>query len=444
MTPAELASPETAGEHRVRRVSQIVIFVTVVVLAVGAAAQLGVIDDLGTAASPLVGEWEVTVRWWGLLAALAAAGAAVWLAPRLLTATLPAAGVAALLYAGTVVLGLAVNLVRDGTGGWTRMFDLGPPPASFEAPNEYLAGLPALSYGTRFFLDRFAELVPSLPAHVAGHPPGPLLALHLLGIDSAAGLTALCVGVGALCSPLAYRVAWTLHDEASGRVAGLLCACSPLTLLFGVSSYDFAFAAVTTGAVCALVARRRAWWVAGAALLALASMLNWALLGAGAFAAIVVWRRDGWRSAVLLAALCGAVLLALNGALAAAYGYDPIGTLRATEQIYRDSIAQFRPYWFWVLGSAVAWGVTLGPPIVLGVIRGAVARTPAAIALVVILGVATAGGFTKAETERIWLFLVPLACAAAAPYLAPRQVRLVLGVLLVQAVAMQVLMDTVW
>lgn len=427
-----------------RRVSQIVIFVTAVVLAVGAAAQLGVIDELGTAATPFVGEWELKARWWGLLVAGASSAAAVTVAPRLVGARMHPVVVAVALYALALALGLALNVARDGTGGWTRMFDLGPPPASFEGPNEYLAGLPALSYGAWFFLDRFAYLVPSLPAHVAGHPPGPLLLMHLLRIDTAAELTALCVLAGSACAPLAYRLAWTLHDERTGRVAGLLAACTPLTLLFGVSSYDYAFAAAAAASVCLLVARGWGWRAAGAIAIALTALLNWALLGAAAWAAIVVWRRDGLRAAALVSAACGAAIVAVNGALALGYGYDPIATLRVTEQIYRDSIAQFRPYWYWVLGSTVAWGVTLGPPIVLGVIRGAVARTPAAIALVAVIAVATIGGFTKAETERIWLFLVPLACAAAAPFLPGDRMRVILGALLAQALAMQVLMDTVW
>ena len=58
------------------------------------------------------------------------------------------------------------------------------PGGSFEAGNEYLPGLPALSYGTHFYLDRFAELVPSLPVNVAGHPPAPLLLLHALGLTT--------------------------------------------------------------------------------------------------------------------------------------------------------------------------------------------------------------------------------------------------------------------
>ena len=72
MTPAEHASAPAPPERLARRVSQIVIFVTVVVLAVGAAAQLEAIDALGTAASPLVGAWEPAARWWGTAVAVIA------------------------------------------------------------------------------------------------------------------------------------------------------------------------------------------------------------------------------------------------------------------------------------------------------------------------------------------------------------------------------------
>ena len=54
------------------------------------------------------------------------------------------------------------------------------------------------------------------------------------------------------------------------------------------------------------------------------------------------------------------------------------------------------------------------------------------------------GGYTKAETERIWLFLVPLACVAAAPVLAGRRIAPVLALLAAQALAVEVLFATVW
>src|SRR5215218_2474205 len=121
------------------------------------------------------------------------AAAAVWLAPRLLTAR-PAV-VAATLFGGTLVLRLALAAGRGGTAQWDRVFDVG---RYFEASNEYLPALPALDYGPGFFLDRFAELVPSFPVHVAGHPPGLPLVMGALGLDTPARLAAFCIAVGAM------------------------------------------------------------------------------------------------------------------------------------------------------------------------------------------------------------------------------------------------------
>jgi hypothetical protein len=44
----------------------------------------------------------------------------------------------------------------------------------------------------------------------------------------------------------------------------------------------------------------------------------------------------------------------------------------------------------------------------------------------------------------VWLPFVPLACVAAAGALKPRRLRLVLGLLAVQAIAVELLFFTVW
>ena len=398
---------------------------------------------LGTATPPFVAGWLPRAEALGVAAAAAALVAAVILAPRLLDRRVTPARFSVASYALTLAVGLAANLARDGPAGWWRMFELGGAGLR-EGQNEYLAGLPALSYGVRFYLDRFAELVPSLPVHVAGHPPGPLLLMHALGITTAPGLAALCVAAGALCAPLAHRLAWTLHDEATGRIAALLCALSPVLVLFGVSSYDAVFAAIGALAACCLVARSVRWRIAGATALAAGTLMSWALLAVGAWAAIVVWRRDGTRHAIAVAAGCGVAVLALDGALALATGYDALGTLAATSQVYDNSLAAIRPYWFWLLGSPVAWGVMAGPPIIAAALSGLAALRPAAIALALVVLAAALGGFTKAETERIWLFLVPLACVAAAPSVEARRLRLVLAALAAQILVVQLLFETVW
>lgn len=430
------------------RVSRIVIWaaavVAVAVVAVGLVARWRGVS-YGTATEPFVAGWAPAVDPLGAAVAVVAGAVLVGLGPLLLRARWSPVAVAVALYVLGLAAALAMNAARDGVMGWTHIFDLEGGTSQSHAINEYLPGLPGLDHGVRNYLDRFAEVVPSQSVNVAGHPPGPLLLASWVGATSAGSLAALVVGIGACCVPLTYRLALTLHgDEQVARLAGLLCAASPLVLLFGVTSFDFAFAAFGALAACGLVARSPWWRTFGLVAFAWASLMSWALLAVGAWAAIVVWRRDGLRPAFVLAVWCGLAVAAFQGALAARYGYDPIGTLRATEQVYRDSLARVRPYAFWVLGSPVAWALMLGPVIVAAVLRGVtVAKDGAAIAITAVVVIAAVGGFTKAETERIWLFFVPLACVAAAPYVraAPRTA---LAWLVVQALAVQLLMNTVW
>ena len=292
---------------------------------------------LGTATPPFVMVWGPRLHPLAV-ASMAVAAIAIVLAPRLVVAADRPASFAARVLALALVLGLALNVARAGTRGWDAIFDLRPG-GSFEASNEYLPGLPALSYGTHFYLDRFAELVPSLPVNVAGHPPAPLLVLHGLGLTTAAGAAALCIGAAALSAPLTYALGRAVGSERDARVAAVLFACSPAALLFGVTSFDAVFATCGLAAAALLAAERGAVRAAGAVALAVASLFSWALLAVGAWATALAWRRRGAPAAAGLAAACAAAWLALNGALAAAYGYDPIGTLRATEQVYRHSVA---------------------------------------------------------------------------------------------------------
>ncbi len=379
------------------------------------------------------------------LAAAAAAGAALVAAgPRLLAARVPAPAFAAAALGLALALGLADNAVRLGPHGWWRIFDLGPN-GSFEAGNEYLPGLGALRYGPGFFLDRFAELVPALPVNVAGHPPGLMLVIDAFGLGTARRLAALCIACAALTAPLTYALGRTLElGERRARLAGLLAAASPATLLFGVTSADAVFAAAGLAAACLLAARRPTLRALGALALAVAAFFSWALLAVGAWAAILAWRRDGLRAALALAAGCAAAVVGFDAALAALSGYDPIGTLRATEAYYRNSVASVRPYRFWVLGSPVAFAVMVGLPVAAGLIAGARRALAPAVAIGAVLAIASVAGFTKAEVERIWLPFVGLACVAAAAALPAARPRLLLGALAAQALLTAVLFETVW
>lgn len=179
---------------------------------------------------------------------------AVAFSPRVLDERLRPAAVALVLLAGTLALRLALAAGRAGTGAWDRVFD---PARSFEAPNEYLPVLPTVELGPGYFLDRFAELVPSFPVHVAGHPPGLPLVMHALALDTPARLAAFCIGVGALSAPLAYALGRELLDERGARLAGLLAALSPQALMMGVTTADAVYCTLGLLAAWPLASARK-------------------------------------------------------------------------------------------------------------------------------------------------------------------------------------------
>ena len=393
--------------------------------------------ELGVPYPPFVGRWDPAITAWALAAA-ALVALAVWAAPRLLA--VPPAAFAAAVFLLTLALRLALGASSRGTAEWSRVFD----PASFEGANEYLPALTALRYGPGFFLDRFAELVPSLPVHAAGHPPGLLLVMDAFGVTTPGRLAALCIAGGALIAPLAYAVGRAVLDERRARFAGLLTAAAPSVLLFGATSADALYASIGLLAAWPLVSPRPALRAAGAVLLALASLFAWSLLGIGAWAALLAWRRRGVRDMLALALLCAAALLAVQGAFAAVTGFDPIGTLRATEQVYRFGIAGERPYWYWLAGSPTAFLLMLGLPTAWLALRALARADDAAVAIFAVIAIAAVAGFTKAEVERIWLCFAPLVCLAAATSLRERHLRPVLAALGAQALAWEVLWNTVW
>jgi len=413
----------------------------------GAAVLVGLIlnatgSELGTPVPPLIGQPEFGVHW--LIApAVALFAGAVWVAPRLLTLSTPWFLAAAT--AGTLVLRLALQAGGDGPGEWDRIFD---PDGSFEGPNEYLPALIALRYGPDIFLDRFAEVVPALPVHAAGHPPGLLLTMDFLGIASSQGLAALCIFAGALATPLVYLVGRELLDEPRARVAALALVFSPVALLFGATSADGLFMTLGLLAAWPLATwRTTGTWgrlAGGAAALALVSFFAWSLLAIPAWAAVIAWRRDGFRRALTLGAACAAAIAVFYTALFALTGFDPIGTFQATEGVYRAGIASTRPYTYWFFGSPAAFLFTLGVPLTWLALRALGRGEDVAVAIFAVIAVACIAGFTKAETERIWLFFAPFVCLAAAAVLPVERVRPVFGALAVQALVTEVVWFTVW
>ncbi len=365
-----------------------------------------------------------------MLVAIPCFAGAVALTPRALGARPPVFAFA--LFAGTLVLRLVLAAARGGTEQWAHVFRL----TSFEGPNEYLPALKSFAYGTGFFLDRFAQLVPSLPVHAAGHPPGLLLVMHAFALDTPARLAAFCIVVGACSAPLTYALGRRVLSEHDARVAGGLMALAPGALLLGATSADAVYCTLGLLAAIPLAGRRP---LLGGAILGAAMLFAWSLLAIAAWAAILVLARDGLKAALRFGILAAAGILAVQAGFALLTGFDPLGTLHATSRVYVLGIADRRPYAFWVFGSPVAFLLVLGLPIAwLALKRSA----PEAIAIGAVIAVSALAGFTKAETERIWLFLAPFVCLAAAPLV--RRHRTLAAALALQALLYGALMDSVW
>ena len=122
---------------------------------------------LGVPHPPFIGAWGPRANVLILVAIPCFAGA-VALVPTLLRARPAVLAVA--LYVITLVLRVALATGRGGTGQLDRALFVGE---RGEGKNEYLPSLAAFDYGPRFFVDRFAELVPSLPVHSRRAPAGP-------------------------------------------------------------------------------------------------------------------------------------------------------------------------------------------------------------------------------------------------------------------------------
>jgi hypothetical protein len=395
-------------------------------------------ERLGTPRPPMAFDVDTGADLPWVLVAVAVLAAAVAGAPRL-RALRPAPFALAILGLALVVR-LAVGAARLGPDGWDEPWN-----ESFNAKNEYVPSLPSIdALGVRYFLDRFDEILPALPVHTAGHPPGLVLVLHWLGLDTPGSAAALAIAVGALAVPATYLVARRLLDEERARTAGVLAALASGTTLYGVVTADVAFAALGALAAVLLLRSPRVAATAGAAVLAVASFFSYAVLAMGAWAALVRWLREGWRTAFAVGAACGVALVVFYVALWALTGFELIDVVRATEEVYRESVARLRPYAFWLFGSPAAFLAFMGLPITWYAARALGERHPVAVALAVVIVISAVGGFTKAETERIWLMYVPIACVAAAAVLPRARLPLVLGLLAAQSLAVELIFGTVW
>jgi hypothetical protein len=331
-----------------------------------------------------------------------------------------------------------------------------------ERRTDYLVNVPLVrKVGPRWFDQQYPFLARPVKGRLSlraqTHPPGAILVLWLLmGLthSNVVATAMLVVLLGAAGAIPTYWLARELHGERIARFAVVLFAASPAVVLYTATSMDAVFMTVLAMAACALVrAPRSDGWaaVAGAAVVAslLLTYAAAALTVVGVGAAVLAWRRQRWHRVVRRGVVAALAALAAAWAVQRSVGIDLLTCFRVSARIqhgyaaYRD-----RPYWFWVFGSIVAFLIAAGIALAALLVRQTVARwrgrEPGFETVVwAVLVVSAVFGLVRGETEHIWLFMVPLVAAAAAP-VAETRLRSVSAAGFGQAVVTQVLYYTNW
>jgi hypothetical protein len=352
------------------------------------------------------------------------------------------------------VLALAVGLLRQGPPGWWE-------PLAYQGEYPGGVGVVDRAGGIANFLGAFPDLLPSLPGHATGHPPGPVVFYALVaavwpGLPGAAIAT---VAVGCLGAVNAGGLARDELGERGDRLAPALWALSPVVILYTATSADAVFAVALAGAALAahrgLTRRSPGWTVAGGVLLWASSLLTYAAVLVLPFllvrAAGMPRSERGW--VLRWAAATAAVVVGLYGALRLATGFDVAAAVAAVSRAYQAAPGSAgREWWLWLPGDLLAFGGMLGLPLLAALTVRAVrvvregAWTSVDAAAIASFLTAAAWGFTKGEVERIFLFLAPLLLVPVARQLLDWRVRLpaVAVLLLAQTLAVELLFYTRW
>jgi hypothetical protein len=311
-------------------------------------------------------------------------------------------------------------------------------------PNEYLHEVPGVTDSgamVRGFSSRILDFAPhSWTTHVAGHPPGALLAfvgLDRIGLRGGGWAGLACILVGCLAAVAVPVTVRALGSTVTARSVLPFMVLLPGAVWVGVSA-DGLFAGVTAVGIALLAVGARDLeavasaagrprgvlaCLAGGVLLGYGCYLSYGLVLMAPLAAVVVGRR--WRAGLL--GVLGA--LAVVAAFTAA-GFWWLDGYHLVVARYYQGIAKDRPYGYWVWANVAALALATGIATVAGLRRvitlamravRARARLPELPELPVLaltgaallaVGFADASGLSKAEVERIWLpFTVWLICA---------------------------------
>jgi methylthioxylose transferase len=147
----------------------------------------------------------------------------------------------------------------------------------------------------------------------------------------------------------------------------------------------------------------------------------------------------GRRATVALLASAGALTVTAAFRAAGFWWFDGLDT---TKDFYNWGTAQFRPQNYFVVANVAVLLIALGPAFLGGLSSIGKSRLWVLVgAAIVAVAVANVSGYSKAETERIWLIFMPFLMTAAATV---RRPKVWLSLQLLVAVILQVWLRTKW
>lgn len=365
---------------------------------------------------PLLAEWMPHTGA-GTVPAVVTAGAVVLAGPAL-AARLRWRALLLVSWAAAVVWTASLALVDGYTDGWV---------ARLTSREEYLYDVPRVA-DIGVMLHTFADHILTDQAvhwttHVGAHPPGVFLLfvwLDRLGLGGGGFAGLFCILVGASAVAAVAVTLRALGDEQSARVVLPFSVLLPGAVWVGVSA-DGMFAGALAWGVALLAigatatgARADLAALTGGILLGYTLFLSYGLvLGAVPALAVVALTRRA-RPVLVAAAGVGAVVLAFG-----VTGFWWWTGFERVQVIYAASIAETRPYAYFVWANLAALVFVIGPAAVVG-LRRLIAeprcmpvQVLATAGLAAVL-VADLSGLSKGEVERIWLpFAVWIVVATA-------------------------------
>jgi hypothetical protein len=312
------------------------------------------------------------------------------------------------------------------------------------------------------FLSGFVDSVPAGSAdpwttHVAGHPPGALLAFVLLdrvGLSGLGWAAALCIAGGVLAVPAVLVAVRAVAGEEPARTVAPFLVLAPIALWVATSA-DALFAGVAAWGIALLAtAAARApgrgadlCALAGGVVLGLALFLSFGLTALGLVVLVVVGvhrGRLGWGGVVRVLGVGAVGVLGVVAAFAVGGYWWVEGFSAAGDRVRSGPSYADRPLSFFVFANLAAAALALGPAAVAGLAslrRTRLALVP--LAALAAIGISDLSGLVRGETERIWLpfYVWVLTATAFLPRWQRRWWLLLSGVV---AIGIEVIVRTEW